>query len=1392
MGGSSGSSSSTYSPPPQVAKAYEQLLNNAQPLFTAPYQPYTPGAATTASEITPLTVAPQTPNQVAAGQNIASLAGYYQPYANAATDLVQQGTNPIQLQQFNNQAVSQYLSPYLNNVLGSTVANINETNAQQQQQVLGNAIAKGAYGGDRSGIAQAELARQQNLANNATLANIANAGYNSALGQFNQMNQQGMQAQSLSNQYAQQGAGMLGNLGSMAQNAAIQQAQAQYGIGQQQQQQRQAELSTAYQNYLNQIGYPYQQAQFEAGLISGVASGMGGTTTSTPAQPSALNQALGGLGMLGTMGNIFGGSSGAAGAAGAGGFLSGLGGGIGSALGGLGEGIGSLGAGILGIFSDERMKENVHPVGKTYDGQNIYKFNYKGDPTTHIGLMAQEVEHKHPSAVGEVHGLKTVNYDNATKEAEHRGHFALGGDAEKQMLGVSPIAGMSATSYLPTSQVPMANLRMPQAPQTKDPNEQLKSNLKDAVTGMRTLMGKPDPNAPKTNASPAPTQPSPTPPAPPVTPQTTPDPTVPPQDDDPTRRALGGRAFDHHYDIGGMVRDTPASDSMAALKASQQHYAQSLPSAGVVPTTTSLPTHAAGVAPATTTSTPTTPSTDPLKNPGLAYNNYNTLATSGKASLADLQAAYNTYMASKAPGTPIEPVKMGTTDTTPPKTETSDTSSSVGGGEGGGGGNFNYGGVVPHHYSDGGIANYMGMPTKKSLEQSAIDMSGSGVNNDLTLASIAAQEYLPEQAARGGVISGREHHAGPDETNGESNVVGKREPTSEDVIREIMIKGVAPREGGNNPQARLTGENAKNSNASGSYGMLNSTWQQAATKAGIDWQKEGWTSAYMAPHDVQTKAMMQYAVPHARALEAAGLPVNNQTMRAMNFGPAYMPQVLRMPDDRVLDRDTLIRAGWSPTNYDLAIDNKINKAVLQNPDGSPKTVGQLKAYFGDKGGQISGGAQPSTGGQERTQPVMPTGVYQTPTKEGLSGALGISMTDNQRLAAFNAFAKLAGTPGKFGVGLAAAADTYAKTLMEGNKQTKEAYAAQSEAELRKAQEIPHRVSQKGLTTQVATNLPGGGINIESQITTPGTSTPYTGQGQPSTGAPATGAPGAPTAPTSPEAVQKISSFGPVSATDESRGASKLSVMDDLAKEAIRTNATDDKAIEKFHKKYDEIQAATGGASQNRGELAAMIRAVSEAPVGGLAGYGPASAERQMINRYINLGLQSFGAEGFNTNEITQSMILKKQEALAAQGTANSIAAASWLKTLASSYPSTDLDEGAAKKLTATAMVNAMRTMDMQNVADEYGRKTHKTGWDIENVFNKVNDPNLYATASNDLASLMMRNGTFTTPDGKTVRGNPVSAYLMGKMTDAEFDDYARKAGSSITNLSRFVPRQRMQ
>ena len=74
---------------------------------------------------------------------------------------------------------------------------------------------------------------------------------------------------------------------------------------------------------------------------------------------------------------------------------------------------------LVNNYSDIRVKENVEPVGMLFDGLPIYSFRYAWDDPriTRIGLMAQDVEKVKPEAVGEVGGIKTVDYRAATEDA---------------------------------------------------------------------------------------------------------------------------------------------------------------------------------------------------------------------------------------------------------------------------------------------------------------------------------------------------------------------------------------------------------------------------------------------------------------------------------------------------------------------------------------------------------------------------------------------------------------------------------------------------------------------------------------------------------------------------------------------------------------------------------------------------------------------------------------------------------------------------------------------------------------------------------------------------------------------------------------------------------------
>ena len=66
--------------------------------------------------------------------------------------------------------------------------------------------------------------------------------------------------------------------------------------------------------------------------------------------------------------------------------------------------------------SDERVKKDIQKVGKA-NGHNLYMYHYKGEPDDapkRLGLLAQEVKKKKPSAVVEMPGgLLAVDYGKA-------------------------------------------------------------------------------------------------------------------------------------------------------------------------------------------------------------------------------------------------------------------------------------------------------------------------------------------------------------------------------------------------------------------------------------------------------------------------------------------------------------------------------------------------------------------------------------------------------------------------------------------------------------------------------------------------------------------------------------------------------------------------------------------------------------------------------------------------------------------------------------------------------------------------------------------------------------------------------------------------------------------
>jgi hypothetical protein len=1232
--GGSTSNTSTYSPPPEVSAAYKGLISGAERLLypnapvgengqvdvsnatMAAYPQYTPAAYAESMGNIPNLVAPYSPNMTNAGNTIAGLAGYAQPYVNAGTGLALAGATPIQLQQFSPNAINQYMSPYINNVLGSTVANINETNAQQQQQLLGNLIQKGAFGGDRTGVAQGELARQQGLANNATIANILNSGYGQALGEFNTQQALDAQRQLQSGQLALSAAPLLANLGGYGQSAALQQAQAQYGYGTGEQQQRQAELSTGYQNFLNKSSYPYQQLGWLGGLVSGAASGMGGTTTSSIPQPGAANQIIGGLGALGSiggLGNLFGGGAGAA--AGGGGFLSGLASAAGSAASGVGSGIGSILTAIFGA-SDERLKENIQPVGKTFDGQNIYKYNFKSDPKKeqHLGLMAQEVEKHHPDAVAEVGGIKMVNYDAATKHAAHRGHFAVGGPADLGSLAkASPVAGMAATNPFPSVSM-QANPHMPQTPNTK-PESLDTAKLKDAVQGIKSLMGKPQ---------------------------------------------------------GVAAASDPA----------------------------------------------------PFKTPD--------------------QMSPDMQNMPLPPSIPMEA----------------------------------RGGLVGH-YDAGGIVIPQGMMTKDDVKNYAEMAAGSGAS-DLpgSLYAVSSEDLLGgKEAYRGGLIM--KDDGGPVEGG-----VVERPALDYAKIAQATLPYIAQRENAaGNPDAKNP-----NSSASGLYQITDPT-HRAILAAHPELGDAGKNDPRVATAHITDLA---------RNLHQQGFEPSPQNIRMSYFlgqggGPAFLKQMQGNPD--------------APA-YTMAGPDQVraNQSVFFNSDGTPRTAAQVYNVLNatPAGRPVNPAGGPNV---EQRVPQTPGTVdasripMQSPaTKEGLFGALGIAMTPEQRLASFQAFAKLAGTPGKFGVGLAAAADTYAKTLLEAQGQTRQTSLAQAQAERERAG--AQEAQTKALTGQFQPGPAGfarfapGAKEGEVQITAVDmpdfgkTATIGANGSQTQTAANATeGGVGAPAAPGAPSAAApKIEELNFSSLAGGQTPEDKIKVMQDAANglrgQAWGTQAPENMKI--FNEMNTQARQEGVAAANNRVNMSSMINAITQTPSSGFQTRGAGKELRDQVANYLNTAYRGatgadLGAVGDN---LSNEQILSKLSALQTQGAQKGLGreAGFWLKTLQGSFPSGSMSEGAAKEIMAAMIVDPRQALDRASVYDQYGKLTKNMGKDADQVFNKVNSPDQYAKDKSYIKELLMDSNSRIGADGK--RQNMVTDLMGGKISRETFDKVARdKFG--VQNLSRY-------
>ena len=163
------------------------------------------------------------------------------------------------------QAYQQFMSPYQQDVIDTTLSEFDRQAARQQQGIAQQAIQAGAFGGSREGVAQAEYQTQSDRNRAALQAQLLQQGY----GMATQQAQQQLQAAQGLGAYQTQ----LGQAG-QAQEQAILDAS------------RQAAETAAYE--------PYQRLGFFGTGVTGLMGGYPGQYQFTQQPtPSPLQTALG-------------------------------------------------------------------------------------------------------------------------------------------------------------------------------------------------------------------------------------------------------------------------------------------------------------------------------------------------------------------------------------------------------------------------------------------------------------------------------------------------------------------------------------------------------------------------------------------------------------------------------------------------------------------------------------------------------------------------------------------------------------------------------------------------------------------------------------------------------------------------------------------------------------------------------------------------------------------------------------------------------------------------------------------------------------------------------------------------------------------------------------------
>jgi hypothetical protein len=235
------------------------MIGRAETYSKTPYQAY---GGQRVAEFTPLqqksfeaaeNLGPA--GQIGAGTQLAGIAGLQG--LGAGQRYAQQATSPG--------AMNAYMSPFTNLALEPQMREAARRSAMEGQMNQAQAVQRGAFGGSRSALIEAE--RQRNLGQ--LQSDIYGKGMQTAFEQARQAQQFGADLGLRGAGLGMQGASTLGQLGQQQFGQEEAAMRAQSAAGAQQQQLDQQKLTQGYQDFLAQRGYEQQQLSFLSDMLRG-------------------------------------------------------------------------------------------------------------------------------------------------------------------------------------------------------------------------------------------------------------------------------------------------------------------------------------------------------------------------------------------------------------------------------------------------------------------------------------------------------------------------------------------------------------------------------------------------------------------------------------------------------------------------------------------------------------------------------------------------------------------------------------------------------------------------------------------------------------------------------------------------------------------------------------------------------------------------------------------------------------------------------------------------------------------------------------------------------------------------------------------------------------------